>query len=59
KSLDLVLVGKAINNEYLEKCLRKAESIIKRDIRCSVLKETEVKSYLRDYPATLLIWEKK
>ncbi|MCK9421333.1 MAG: ArsR family transcriptional regulator [Bacteroidales bacterium] len=57
-TIDLVLVGKNINLEFLEKYLRKAESLIKRDIHCAVLKENEEKSYLRDYPATLLIWEK-
>ena len=57
-TIDLALVGKNINMEYLDKYLRKAESLINRDIHCQVLKETEEKRYFKDYPGILLIWEK-
>ncbi len=56
--LDLVMVGNHIDHEALDTYLRKAETLIKREIHCFVLKETEEKRYLKDYPRTLLIWEK-
>ena len=57
KILDLVIVGKHVDLVYLETCLKKAESLIKREIHCFVLKETEEKKYLKDYPRTLLVWK--
>ena len=58
KILDLVMVGKYIDHEALDTYLKKAETLIKREIHCFVLKENEEKRYLRDYPRTLLIWER-
>ncbi|MCK9220079.1 MAG: ArsR family transcriptional regulator [Bacteroidales bacterium] len=57
--LDVVIVGKNIDLAFLEICLKKAESLIKREIHCFVVKETEEKRYLKDYPRTLLVWEKE
>ena len=59
KILDLVVVGKNIDLPYLEVCIKKAETIIKREIRCFMVKESEEKRYLKDYPRTLLVWETK
>ena len=59
KILDLVVVGKNIDLPYLEVCIKKAESLIKREIRCFMVKESEEKRYLKDYPRTLLVWEEK
>lgn len=57
--IDLVVVGKEIDLLALEQYKFKAETLIKREIHCSILKESEEKRYLRDYPKTLLVWEKK
>ncbi len=58
KILDMVIVGNNINQNFLETCLKKAEILIKREIHCLVLKESEEKSYLKGYPRTLVVWEK-
>ncbi len=58
RTIDLTLVGSDIDAEYLDACIRKAETLIKRTIHCQVLHEKEEKRYLRDYPKSLLIWER-
>jgi len=58
RTIDLVVVGKQIDGEALEGYRKKAETLIKREIRCFVLPENEEKQYLKDYPKTLLIWKK-
>ena len=59
KKIELILVGTTINNAYLDKLIQKAETLIKREINCIVLKESEEKEYLRKYPNSLLIWESR
>lgn len=56
--VELVLVAETIDREYLDKCILKAESLIKRKISSTVLKEAEEKKYLTDHPGILLIWGK-
>jgi hypothetical protein len=56
--IDLALVGNNIDLEYLETCIHKAETLTQREIRCQVLRENEEKRYLKDYPRSLVLWEK-
>jgi len=58
KKIELILVANTIDLVYLDKCVTKAESLIKRKISCTVLKEAEEKKYLPGHPGILLIWGK-
>lgn len=58
KKIELALVGKTIDNAYLNNLIHKAESLIKREIHCTLLKDSEEKTYLKSCSSCLLIWEK-
>ncbi len=57
KKIELTLVGKTIDNAYLEKLIQKAETLIKREIRCILLKDNEEQNFLKSCDTCLLIWE--
>jgi predicted transcriptional regulator len=56
KIIDLVLVGKALDTNYINSLAVKAEEIIGRKIRHLVLTGDQMADYFRDKPA-LLIWK--
>ena len=55
--IDLLLVGSDIDIQYLEQMAKKAEKIIKRSIRYSIVNREETTAKLRDYPEALLLWK--
>jgi DNA-binding transcriptional ArsR family regulator len=56
KIIDLVLVGKNLDNNYIANLVEKAESLIDRKVRYLVLTPDQMKDYFRDKPV-LLIWQ--
>jgi len=57
KIIDLVLVGKNLDANYISTLVVKAEDLIDRKIRYLVLTMEQMKDFFSDKPA-LLIWEK-
>ena len=57
-SVDIALVGKKIDQEYLVRLVEKAEKLIKRKIRYLVLSESEAGGYLERERPNMLIWKK-
>jgi len=56
-TMELALVGKDVNTEYIGKLVKKAEKLIGRKIMYLVLTPKQMDYYFKDKP-TLLIWEK-
>jgi DNA-binding transcriptional ArsR family regulator len=56
KIIDLVLVGKNLDNNYIANLVEKAESLIDRKVRYLVLTPDQMKDYFRNKPV-LLIWQ--
>ena len=57
-TVDILLVGKEINKEYLLELIAKAETIIKKPIRYLIMSSSEMKPYLETVGHYLLIWRK-
>lgn len=57
ETIDLLLVGQAIDIEYINQLVRKTEELIKRKIHYLILNDDQIGSYFKDRP-TLLIWQK-
>lgn len=55
--IDLLLVGNAIDREYLLRLIEKAEKEINRRIRFIIIHKDEVDEFLKLYPEALLLWE--
>jgi DNA-binding transcriptional ArsR family regulator len=55
KIIDLVLIGKALDNQVIGNLVTKAEEIIQRKIRYLILTGNQMTDYFKDKPA-LLIW---
>jgi len=56
--IDFILVGDDIDKDYLEALIEKVQIIIKKKVKCFILKRDEEKEYLMDFPEALLVWEK-
>ena len=56
KIIDLVLVGKNLDNNYIANLVEKAESLIDRKVRYLVLTPDQMQDYFREKPV-LLIWQ--
>lgn len=57
REIDFVLIGDRIDKEYLTSLVDKVESLIKRKVKCFILKCDEEKEYLSRFPEALLLWE--
>lgn len=59
KIIDLVVVGGALNREYLLKLIEKAERLISHKVRYLIFSETELENFLStlDNSEYLLLWE--
>jgi hypothetical protein len=57
--IDLMIVGKNIDNEYLLRLLDKTEKLIKRKVRYQLYEENEYKNVLKSVKDSekLLLWE--
>ena len=58
QEIDFVLVGDEIDKSFLESLLEKVEKLIKRKVKCFILRDDEEKEYLTGFPEALLLWEK-
>ena len=56
--IDFVLVGDEIDKDYLSTLVDKVENLIKRKVKCFILRDEEEKEYLTGFPEALLLWEK-
>lgn len=54
--IDLVLVGKEIDTNYIEKLIAKTEELIDKKIRSLILTENQMTDYFKNKPV-LLIWK--
>ena len=57
QEIDFVLVGDEIDQTFLEALLEKVEKLIKRRVKCFILRDDEEKEYLTGFPEALLLWE--
>jgi len=57
--IDFILVGDNIDKEFLDSLIRKVQKIIKRKVKCFILRCDEEKNYLTGFPEALLVWEKR
>lgn len=58
-SIDIALVGKSINQEYLIRLVDKAERMINRKIRYILLMPGEAESFFNAKKEHMLIWKKE
>jgi len=58
QTVDILLVGKEINKEYLLELIAKAEKIINKPIRYLIMSSSEMKPYLERVGHYLLIWKR-
>ncbi len=57
--IDLLLVGEAIDMDYLYNIVQKTEKYISRRIRYMVLAPEEASGLLQSHPEALLLWKKQ
>ena len=55
--IDFILVGDDIDNDYLATLIDKVQSIIKKKVKCFILKCDEEKEYMTRFPEALLLWK--
>ena len=58
QEIDFVLVGDDIDQTFLANLLEKVEKLIRRRVKCFILRDEEEKEYLTGFPEALLLWEK-
>ena len=58
QEIDFVLIGDEIDKDFLVTLIGKVETLIKRKVKCFILRDEEEKEYLTGFPEALLIWEK-
>lgn len=55
--IDILLVGKEVDKNYLVNLVEKSESFISRKIRYILLDPEELSVHLTEHPEALLLWE--
>ena len=58
QEIDFVLIGDEIDKTFLETLIEKVEKLIKRKVKCFILRDEEAQEYLTGFPEALLLWEK-
>ena len=58
QEIDFVLVGDEIDQDFLVTLIEKVEKLIKRKVKCFILRCDEEKEYLTRFPEALLLWER-
>ena len=58
QEIDFVLIGDEIDKDFLVTLIEKVEKLIKRKVKCFILRDDEEKGYLTGFPEALLLWEK-
>ena len=59
QEIDFVLIGDEIDKTFLVTLIEKVEKLIKRKVKCFILRCDEEKEYLTGFPEALLLWEEK
>ena len=59
QEIDIVLIGDDIDKDFLVKLIEKVEKLIKRKVKCLILRCDEEKEYLTGFPEAMLLWEEK
>jgi len=59
KEINFILIGDEIDKDYLAALIDKVQIIIKKKVKCFILKCDEEKEYLLGFPEALLLWEDK
>ena len=59
KTIDILLIGTAVNKDFLHRLIDKAESLINRKIRYLILSPSETVEHLGDEKGAMLIWRKE
>ena len=59
KTIDILLIGKDVNKNFLHVLIDKTESLINRKIRYLILSRIEAVSHLGDGNGAMLIWKKE
>ena len=57
KEINFILIGDEIDKDYLAALIDKVQIIIKKKVKCFILKCDEEKEYLLGFPEALLLWE--
>ena len=57
QEIDFVLIGDEIDKDFLVTLIEKVEKLIKRKVKCFILRDNEEKEYLTGFPEALLLWE--
>lgn len=55
--INFVLVGDKIDETFLNELIEKVEELIKRKVKCLILRCNEEKDYITNYPESVLLWE--
>ena len=59
KTIDILLIGKDVNKNFLHVLIDKTESLINRKIRYLILSPSEAEAHLGDGKGAMLIWKKE
>jgi hypothetical protein len=57
KNIELVLVGKHLDEGYLSRLVSRVEKIIHRKVLWVILTDDQEASYIQEFPEALLIWK--
>ena len=57
KTIELVLVGNHLDEDYLSRLVSRAEKIIHRKVLWVILSDGQEASYMQEFPEALLIWK--
>ena len=58
KEITFILIGDEIDKDYLGALIEKVQTVIKKKVKCLILRCDEEKEYLTGFPEALLLWEK-
>lgn len=57
QEIDFVLIGDEIDQDFLVTLIEKVEKLIKRKVKCFILRDEEEEEYLKGFQEALLLWE--
>lgn len=57
KEINLALIGNNIDHDYMNELIFKAQKVIKRNITCLVLEESQEFQFVEKNPEALIIWD--
>jgi hypothetical protein len=57
KNIELILVGSEFDKNYLDHLIEKVEKLIKREVSCLIINETEEGQQMNRYPEAFVLWK--